>query len=71
MKLKDGWVLLAYSAEGDEWELSNQEEREATVVYTTEYRLMFSYSEEGNIGEMEKEIVPKDGRNAKRMRKGM
>lgn len=26
---------------------------------------MFSYSEEGNIGEMEKEIVPKDGRNEK------
>lgn len=39
-------------------------EREGTVVYTAEYRLMFSYCEGGKCkGEMEGEIEPKDGRN--------
>lgn len=42
--------------------LSSQREREGTVVYTAEYRLMFSYGEGGNVGKMEGEIELKERR---------
>lgn len=40
-------------------------EREGTVVYTAEYRLMFSYCKGGNVGEMVGET--EDGRNEGKM----
>ena len=42
-------------------------ESEGTVVYTAEYRLMFSYCKGGNVGETKGEIEPKDGRNEGQM----
>lgn len=62
MKLKDGSVLLAYSAVCVMNESCPPRERAGTVVYTAEYRLMFSYGEGGNVGKMEGEIGPKEGR---------
>lgn len=62
MKLKDGLVLLAYSAACVMNESCPPREREGTVVHTAEYRLMFSYGEGGNGGKMEGEIELKDRR---------
>ena len=45
------------------------ERGEGTVVYTAKYRLMFSYREQGNGGEMEGDIEPKDGENVRRREK--
>lgn len=69
MKVKDGLVLLAYSAMCVMNERCPTRESEGTVVYTAEYRLMFSYGMGGGgVGKMEGEIDFKDGR--KEGRKG-
>lgn len=64
MNMKDGLVLLAYSAMCVMNERCPTRESEGTVVYTAEYRLMFSYGMGGGggVGKMEGEIDFKDVR---------
>lgn len=51
MKVKDGLVVLAYSAVCVMNESCLPRESEGTVVYTAGYRLMFSYGEGGKCRE--------------------
>lgn len=63
MKLKDGSVLLAYCAVCMMNESCPPREMQCAVVYTAEYRLVFSYGERGKCREDRGLSLGTEGRN--------